>query len=170
MQWNLSINTETEEIRLGVNLEGSAKTGRWLIAPFILNKPSIDGVKSKLAHPENIILRFSRDAWQCAARLNIKEKFIGGREYKLSEMDNNIWSSILEEALTCLDENNNYRGRKRSQPVTLESDGRELVRDISPHLTICTFLSIKGDKKENIKNALFELQPVYDWVVEACHS
>ncbi|TDX97753.1 GIY-YIG nuclease family protein [Thiohalophilus thiocyanatoxydans] len=170
VQWNLSVNTETEEIRLGVNLEGSAKTGRWLIAPFILNKPSIDKIKSKINHPNNITLQFSRDAWQGASRLNIKEKFIGGREYPLSEIDQNIWSSILEEALTCLDENKNYRGRKRNQPVTLESNGRELMKDISPHLTIWTYLSIEGDIEGNIKNKISELQPVYDWVVEASQS
>jgi hypothetical protein len=37
-RWNLSVNTETEEIRLGVNLEGSAKTGRSLIAPIYFEK------------------------------------------------------------------------------------------------------------------------------------
>jgi len=170
VQWNLSVNTETEEIRLGVNLEGSAKTGRWLIAPFILNKPRIDKIKLKIAHPENLTLRFSRDAWQGASRLNIKEKFIGGREFPLSEIDQNIWSSILAEALTCLDEGKNYRGRKRNQPVTLESDGRELLKDISPHLTIWSFLSLEGDIEENIKYKISELLPVYNWVVTASKS
>ena len=170
VQWNLSVNTETEEIRLGVNLEGSARTGRWLIAPFILNKPSIDKIKSKVDHPKDLILWFHRDAWQGASRIPIQEKFIGGREYPLSEIDQNIWSSILEEALTCLDENKNFRGRKRNQPVTLESDGRQLLKDISPHLTIWTFLSIEGDIEDNIKNKISELQPVYDWVVEASQS
>lgn len=170
VQWNLSVNTETEEIQLGVNLEGSAKTGRWLIAPFILNKPSIDKIKSKLNHPDNITLRFSRDAWQGASRLNIKEKLIGGREYPLSEIDHNIWSAILEEALTCLDESKNYRGRKKNQQVTLVSDGREIMKDISPHLTIKTHLSIEENVEENIKARISELRPVYDWVVEACQS
>jgi hypothetical protein len=166
VQWNLSVNTETSDIRLGVNLEGSAKTGRWLIAPFILNNPSIEKIKSRVASPKDVTLRFSRDAWQGASRLNIKDKFIGGREYLLSEINQEIWSSILEEALTCLDENKNYRGRKRKQPITLESDGRELIKDISPHLTIWTYLSVEGDIEENIKNKIAELQPVYDWVIE----
>jgi hypothetical protein len=167
VQWNLEVNTETDEIKLGVNLEGSAKTGRWLIAPFILNKPSIEKLKSRIANPSNLTLRFSRDAWQGASRLNIEEKFIGGREYPLSDISQDLWSSILEEALTCLDENKEYRGRKRNQPVTLRSDGRELTKDISPHLTIWTFLSIEGNIEENIKNKIADLQPVYDWVVEA---
>lgn len=166
VQWNLSVNTETEEIQLGVNLEGSAKTGRWLIAPFILNKPNIERIKSSIANPKDLTLRFSRDAWQGPSRLNIKDKFIGGREYPLSELNQEIWSSILQEALTCLDENKNYRGRKRNQTVILESDGRELIKDISPHLTIWTFLSIEGDIEDNIKNKIAELQPIFDWVVE----
>lgn len=170
VQWNLSVNTETDEVRLGVNLEGSAKTGRWLVAPFILNKPSIDDIKSKINYNDSIVIRFSRDAWQGASRLNIKEKFIGGQEYPLSKMDENIWSSILEEALTCLDERKSYRGRKQNQKVTLESNGRELMKDISPHLTIWTHLSIDGNIEENIKTKISELRPVYDWVLEACQS
>lgn len=170
VQWNLSVNTETKEIRLGVNLEGSAKTGRWLIAPFILNKPSIDEIQSRIASPGNLTLRFSRDAWQGASRLNIREKLIGGQEYLLSEIDQEVWSSILEEALTCLDESRNYRGRKRNQMITLESDGRKLMKDISPHLTIWTLLSIDGNIEENIKTKFSELWPVYDWVVDACQS
>jgi len=170
VQWNLSVNTETKEIRLGVNLEGSAKTGRWLIAPFILNKPSIGEIQSRIDSPDSLTLRFSRDAWQGASRLNICEKFIGGQEFLLSEINHEIWLSILEEALTCLDESKNYRGRKRNQSITLESDGRELMKDISPHLTIWTLLSIDGNIDENIKTKFSELQPIYDWVVEACQS
>jgi hypothetical protein len=35
VQWNLAVNSETNEIRIGINLEGSANTGGWLIADFI---------------------------------------------------------------------------------------------------------------------------------------
>jgi len=135
-----------------------------------LNNPNIEKIKSRVGNPNDVILRFSRDAWQGASRLNIKEKFIGGLEYPLSAVNQEIWSSILEEALTCLDENKNCRGRKRNQPITLESDGRELVKDISPHLTIWAFLCIDGYIEENIKNKIGELPPVYDWVVEASQS
>lgn len=170
VQWNLSVNTETGDICLGVNLEGSEKTGRWLIAPFILNKPNIETIKSRVSKPDDVTLHFSRDAWQGASRLNIKEKLIGDREYPLSEINQEVWSSILEEALTCLDENKNYRGRKKDHTVTLESDDRKLLKDISPHLTIWSSLSIDGDIEENIKNKISELQPVYNWVVEATQS
>lgn len=167
VQWNLAVYTDTGDIRLGVNLEGSKKTGKWLIAPFILSEPSIETIKTTVQNPQDIFLRFSRDAWQGASRLNIKEKYLGGREFSLSEMNQQLWNSILKEALTCLDENKNYRGRKRQQPVTLESDGREVIKDISPHLTVWTSLSLDGNLTDNIKNKIAELQPVYDWVVRA---
>ncbi|MBS4638513.1 GIY-YIG nuclease family protein [Aeromonas media] len=170
VQWNISVNTEKSEIRLGVNLEGSEKTGKWLISSFILNNPNIEILKSKIANPKSLELIFSRDAWQGPSRLSIKEKFIGGREYSLSDLNKEIWMEILEEALTCLDENKGFRGRKRNQLVTLESDGRKLIKDISPHLTIWTILSIEGDVEENIKSKISELQPVYDWVVKASHE
>lgn len=170
VQWNLAVYTDTGDIRLGVNLEGSEKTGRWLIAPFILSEPSIDKIKTVVNNPQNIIIRFSRDAWQGASRLNIKEKYLGGREYSLSEMNQELWTAILNEALTCLDETKNYRGRKRQQTVTLESNGREVVKDISPHITVWTSLSLDGNLTDNIKNNITELQPVYDWVVRASQS
>jgi hypothetical protein len=65
----------------------------------------------------------------------------------------------LEEALNCLDKNKNFRGRKTNQPVTLESGGRQLPKDISPHLTIRNYLSIEEDIEENIKRKISELQP-----------
>lgn len=170
VQWNISVDTETGKVRIGVNLEGSAKTGRWLITPFILNNPDIEKLKSKIESPNDIVIRFSRDAWQGASRLNIRERFVGGREYLLSELNRKIWGSILDEALTCLDENKGFRGRKRNYPVTLESDGRKLKKDISPHLTIWAFLSIDGNIEDNIKMKISELQHVYDWVLEAIYA
>ncbi len=165
VQWNLSVNRKTGKIRLGVNLEGTEKTGKWLISSFVINKPDIEKVKSKVVNQKNVFLQFSRDAWQGASRLNIKEKLIGNKEYSLSEINQERWELILEEAKTCLDEDKNYRGRKRKQVVTLESDGRQVMKDISPHLTIWTFLSLDGDIEENIKNKIAELLPVYNWVV-----
>lgn len=170
VQWNLSVNTITGNIRLGVNLEGSQKTGRWLISPFILNKPNIERIKSEVSNPKDVIIGFYRDAWQGASRLNIKEKELGGREYPLADLNQGTWNLLLEEALSCLDENRNYRGRKRNQTVTLESDGKPLIKDISPHLTIWKFLSMEGDVEANIKNTISELQPVYNWVIKATQA
>jgi hypothetical protein len=170
VQWNIAIWPDTGDIKLGVNLEGSEKTGKWLIAPFILSEPNIEKVKTSIQNPESVFISFTRDAWQGAARLNIIEKYLGGREFSLSEMEPGLWTSILKEALTCLDEGRGYRKRKKQQIVTLESDGREVEKDISPHLTIWSPIRLDGDITENINNKIVELQPVYDWVVMSTQS
>jgi len=76
------------------------ETGKWLIAPFILSGPSIEKIRTSIQNPENIFIRFARDAWQGAARLNIIEKYLGGRQFSLFEMEPQLWTSILNEALT----------------------------------------------------------------------
>ncbi|MGR2769929.1 GIY-YIG nuclease family protein [Photobacterium ganghwense] len=168
VQWNLAVDTSNGLVRLGVNLEGSQNTGKWLISPFILNLPDIEILKSSVSSPELITLRFMRDAWQGPSRLNIIEKFFGGREYLLSEMSQRHWHQILQEALSCLDETRNFCSRKKSQSVTLVSDGRKLSKDVSPHLTVWTAISLEGDISANIKKGFKTLQPVYDWVVASC--
>ena len=59
---------------------------------------------------------------------------------------------------------------KNKQTVTLESDGREVEQDISPHLTIWTAMDLEEDLNEYIKAKIVELQQVYDWVHRVCHS
>lgn len=112
----------------------------------------------------------TRDAWQGASRLSIEEKFLGGRKFSLSELDQQLWREILKEALTCLDESKSYRGRKTGQTVTLKSNGNKVVKGISPHLNVYTHLSLEGNLTDNIKDKISELQPVYDWVVRASQS
>lgn len=168
VQWNLAVTPENGEVKLGVNLEGSEMTGKWLISPFILSKPNIEELKSRVENKENIFVSFSRDAWQGAARLDIVEKHLGGREYSLAELDSSIWDMVLEEALTCLDENRSYLKRKTKQTVTLISDGRQVEKDISPHLTIRTCVSMEGDIEQNIRRKITQMKPIYDWV--ACHA
>ena len=167
VQWSITIFPDSEEINLCVNLEGSEKTGNWLITPFILSEPSIEKIKTRIQNPENVFISFIRDAWQGAARLNIVEKYLGGREFPLSEMNPQLWTSILKDALTCLDEDKGYRKRKKQQLVTLKSDGREVEKDISPHLIIWSPMSLDGVIRENVNNKIAELQPVYDWVVSS---
>lgn len=170
VQWNLVVFKDTGVVRLGVNLESSEKTGRWLITDLILSQPDIEIIKTEVRNPESIFICFSRDAWQGPARLNIKEKYLGGREYSLSEINQQIWESILKEALTCLDKNKNYRGRKKDQKVTLESNDREVIKEISPHLTVWSHITLDGNLSDNIKNKIVELQPVYDWIIRATQS
>lgn len=168
VQWQLAIMPETGEVKLGINLEGSESTGKWLIAPFILSKPNIQALKSCTEDAENIFVRFTRDAWQGAARLNIVEKYLGGREFSLVELDSNLWEAILAESLTCLDENRGYRGRKAKQVVTLKSDGRQVEKDISPHLTIWTHVSMNNDIERNLRDKITQMTGIYKWVVDSC--
>lgn len=170
VQWNIAVYPESGEIRIGVNLEGSEKMGKWLISPFILSKPDIEEAKANVKDPNSIFVRFTRDAWQGASRLEIIEKYLGGREFSLFELNDKLWGSILEEALTCLDEARGYKRRKTKQIVTLKSDGRTVEKDISPHITIWSLMILDGDITETIENKIFELQPVYNWLLKYCQS
>lgn len=172
VQWNLGIWSDTGSIKLGVNLEGSQKTGKWLIAPFILSElknPTIEKLKADLdTNLNDIIVRFSRDAWQGAGRLNIVEECPGGKEFFLSEIGTNLWVSILNEALTCLDETRKYKGRKKKQLVTLKKGNREVEKGISPHLTISIPINNDGNVVDNLENGFKKLRPIYNWVNEKC--
>jgi hypothetical protein len=174
VQWNLEIRSDTGNIKLGVNLEGSQKTGKWLIAPFILSElknPTIEKLKTDLdTNLNDIIVRFSRDAWQAGYRLNIVEECLGGKEFFLSEIDTKLWISILNEALTCLDETETrkYKGSKKKQLVTLKKGNREVEKDISPHLTISIPINNDGNVVDNLENGFKKLRPIYNWVNEKC--
>jgi len=171
VQWNLAISTDTGMISLGVNLEGK-KYNDWPISKFILselNDPKILMIAKQVKHPDNIFVSFFRDAWQVTSRPDIVEKHIGGKEFALAEMNVRQWLNILKEALGCLDEERNYRGRAK-QTVTLAkqpSKGERVrVMEVSPHLRIWSSLSLGGDVKAKLENKIAELQPVYDWVKE----
>jgi len=166
IQWNLAVNTESGLIRLGVNLEGTAKTGDWLIASFILAQPDVKKVAEIVEQPQNIIIRLSRDAWQAGSRVDIKEELIGGKEYSLDEITHQQWDAMLEEAKGCLDESKNYRGMKQKQAVTRRSDSRTVFKNVSPHLTIWTQVSLVTDIAEELRCKFALLKPVYDWVTE----
>ena len=96
---------------MGVNLEGSAKTGQWLIAPFILSElsnPTIDTLKQDIKSSNEVFIRFVRDAWRCASRPSIIESFLSNNiEPSLDTITPYNWNIILENALKCLDEKNN---------------------------------------------------------------
>ena len=171
VQWNLSVSTDTDIVRLGVNLEGM-KYRNWPITKFILSEidnPKISEITAKMDFPDNIFIRFSRDAWQVTSRSTIIEKYLGGKEFTLAEMNTHQWLNTLNEALGCLNEKGNYHGRAK-QTVTLENKPRNgdqvRVMDVSPHLTIWSPLGLNGNMQENLKNKIAELQPVYDWVKE----
>lgn len=167
VQWNIAISRDTNEAYVGINLEGKAYDN-WPISKFILSElkePTIEKIKSICAG--DIIIRFTRDAWQITSRPAIDEEFIGGKKHILSECDTESWKCILIEALKCLNKERNYLGRA-TQVVTLKRKPKngEQIREmqVSPHLTICSALYLEGDVTGNIQKAIEELQPVHDWV------
>ena len=175
VQWNLAVSTDTGVIQLGVNLEGM-KYKNWPISKFILSEmknPKIREVTAKLNKPDNIYIRFSRDAWQVTARPYIVEKYLGGRELSFAENNSDQWARTLSEALDCLNKETNYCGRAK-QTVTLEKkpkNGEQVrVMEVSPHLTIWSSLGLRGDIQKNIEHTIAELQPVYNWVEKASQS
>lgn len=133
VQWNLAIYPEDRIARIGVNLEGMQYIG-WPIAKFILSElesPTIQELASDLAHPDSIIVRFVRDAWQVNSRPNIREEHLAGREIPIAEMDVATWSATLVQALGCLNKDRNYQGRKRQEVTILKKGGSsELKRDM----------------------------------------
>ncbi len=183
VQWNLGILRDTGIIKLGVNLEGSQKTGKWLIANFILNEfkdSSIEALKNKIDDStlNDIVVRFSRDAWRGGktppiggTRVTIIEKYLGGKEFPLSEIDTTLWNAILQEALSCLNRDKRYKGRAIQEVTEILKDGNKkpgLLLGVSPHLTIQTKIGNYGDINGNLQKGFDELKPVYDWVNERC--
>lgn len=168
VQWNIVINTEPQEIRVGVNLEGM-EYSNWPITNFILSelkKPAIHDLKYKLEHPEIIFIKFMRDAWQVQSRPHIIEEYINGKEIPMSEMGAELWNSTLIEALSCLNKNKQYRGRGK-QEVTLASPPNSKIKKtmwVSPHLHISTPIDTNGNIINNLDAGIKRLKPVYDWV------
>jgi regulator of replication initiation timing len=168
VQWNLTIFTDTNRIQLGVNLEGM-KYSDWPIATFILSElesPSIEKLKTKLEQPEDIFIQFRRDAWQVNSRPDIVEQYCGASKISIAEITPERWIAILTEALGCLNEQKQYRGRN-NQSVTLVSKlkGREQIRtmEVSPHLTIWTRIVLSEDISSNLERGIVQLKPVHEW-------
>jgi Meiotically up-regulated gene 113 len=169
VQWNIAVSTEVRNIQVGVNLEGKVYSN-WPIATFILSElknPTISELKTKLKQPEKIFIRFTRDAWQATSRPDIVEKYFGGREFPLLEIHSELWTSILKEALDCLNEKKMYRGRNK-QIVTLAKKPRNGVQsrtmEVSPHLTIWTPIDLSEDIATNLNIGISRLEPVHNWL------
>ena len=172
VQWNIAIYSDSEEIRLGVNLEGKKYTD-WPIATFLLGEletPNLFAVRDQLTNSDGIFLRLTRDAWQVAARPNIVERFIGPDNLPLADIDPDLWETMLTEALECLSEEREYRGRAK-QVVTLASPSmagdRTRTKEVSPHLTIWTPIEASEDVEHSLRAASNRLQPLYEWLIGA---
>jgi len=166
-QWNIALHRDNEAIHLGVYLEGM-KYNEWPIANLMLTEldsPTITKMAKEIASPEEVILRLRRDAWQASSRPNIKESLIGGKEYSLAELSDKRWIEILQDALSCLSAERNYRGRAR-QTVTLEkkppTGSQYNEMEVSPHLTVWTNVNPLGDITSNLKQAFRLLKPVHN--------
>lgn len=169
VQWNLAINTERDEIRFGVNLEGMAYEG-WPIARFLkreLAEPKLFEITASSKGVENVYLNLTRDAWQVTSRPMIIEENIGGKDTPISKISAEIWVEMLEEALDCLNAESGHRGRSQ-QTVTLrkppKNGPRERVMPVSPHLTIWTPVSSSDAEEAEIETVRNRLLPIYKWV------
>ena len=169
VQWNTSIDRDTGVATLGVNLEGM-KYQDWPIARFLIREKSeskIPGLSTQ-AGADEVYVGLYRDAWQAAARLIIEERFIIGNDILLSDLNSELWSDMIDEALLCLNSENDFRGRK-TQSVTIKKTGKVVEKEVSPHLNVYTNLwDSPPDDIEDITN-IFEaaynrLLPVYELV------
>lgn len=181
VQWNISIYTklstyaDDKRFQMGVNLEGMKYDG-WPISRFILSEikePKIQEISANLNKPDNIYIRFTRDAWQVQSRPCIDEKYIGGSEPSFSQISPDQWLRILSEALDCLDREKNFLGRAK-QRVTRKKkseNGEQLCdMEVTPHLTIWTPLILSENMQRTIAETISELKPVYDWVKNTSQS
>jgi len=105
------------------------------------------------------------------SRPEIVEKYFGGKEIPISEIDETLWNSILTEAKDCLNEKQEFRGRNL-QKVTLATSPKngERIRmmEVSPHLTIWTPIHISEDITSHLNDKIEQLRPVYEWASELC--
>lgn len=176
VQWNIAVHRDTGEIRLGVNLEGSAKGGgNWLITDFILSelaRPTIEVVKAN-ADADRIQLTLACDAWQGASRYDIVEGLIGGKRHLLSAIDPQLWHELLVQAKSCLDPSRQFRGRATRTVTVLGTGEKRLATPpmggVSPHLTIHALVDAEPDWNEDRLDAAMDqtinrLRPVYEWV------
>ena len=171
VQWNISVNDENGEAKLGVNLEGM-KYKNWPISTFLkeeLDNPRLPSLAKYITGANKIHIGLYRDAWQYQDRPPIKER-IAGSGSLLSELTETVWSKMLNEAYNCLNANKKHRGRAK-QKVTLMSSGEEKEMEVSPHLNIYTnaWSSIpisEDDAKSKLQEAFTRLEPLYDFVKE----
>ncbi|NTV21635.1 MAG: hypothetical protein HGA57_09695 [Chlorobium limicola] len=168
VQWNVAVFKDRQgKARLGVNLEGMKYDG-WPIARFIEYELGHRGLLALHVEKEKIHVGFERDAWQVTDRPAIEEKSIGCSGMLLDDLTDIQWKKTLEEAYACLDESNNYRGRAK-QLVTLSKSGIEKEMEVSPHLTIYTWIwsSVPSDLPEAkmlMQKGFNRLLPVYEYV------
>jgi hypothetical protein len=172
VQWNAGIDRERDVLTLGANLEGMAYDG-WPIARLIereLARPGLPDLIHKPG-PNDCELWFTRDAWQAAARLPIKEQYLTPEvPLLLQSLDPPLWRTVLRSGQACLDPRRNHRGRRREE-VTLLASGARVLKDVSHHLQIKCVLDVPTTASgaaimAALRNAREILSPVHRWMVE----
>ena len=170
VQWNIAVDTERNVIRLGVNLEGKKYTD-WPIRTLLLNElknPTFFKTRDRLANADHIFIAMTRDAWQVTARPSIIEKFIGPENGPLTEIHSALWQSMIQEALSCLSVERDYRGRAQ-QLVTLrnrpKTGNNPRIMEVSPHLTFWTSIASSDNTESHLRWGIDRLMPIYEWIV-----
>jgi hypothetical protein len=172
VQWNTGIDRSRDVLTLGANLEGMAYDG-WPIARLTereLLRPQLPSLAT-MPGLGDCELWFTRDAWQAAARLPIKEQYLTPEVPQLLRtLDEPLWLTVLGRGRECLDPRRDYRGRRREE-VTLLASGATTLKDVSPHLQIKCVLDVpttaSGAAIMNaLRQALETLAPVHHWMVE----
>lgn len=166
VQRNIAVFIKKGQVQIGVNLEGM-KYSNWPIAKLLLAEKAKPSFESLRPFQDQVLIRMTRDAWQCAARPEIEERYIGGSDdIPISEISRERWASMVDEALGCLDAENKYLGRGKQWVTRLKSKERCFM-EVSPHLTFCTSIGKYG---QDIEAGVARLEPFYDWVSKrSCH-
>jgi hypothetical protein len=167
-QWSAATDLQSGQSWLAVNLEGIQYDG-WPIARFIereLASPELPALQGAVAHPDQLIVSMSRDAWQAAGRVRILEHAIAPTPIALAAITPEIWRSVLQQARECLNPAREYRGRGQAT-VTLASSNEAVVRDVSPHFNIRCHLkrdAASGDWEAAITAARDALESAHRFV------
>ena len=168
VQWNLAIHPNENKADVGVNLEGIEYRG-WPIAALIkseLEDPALLRLVPYLRDPQDITLRFVRDAWQVTSRPDILEHNLGGGEFRLCELTKDLWHNILTEAIGCLSKERNYLGRARQAVTPVRRAGPDadpVLMWVSPHLKISTSIDPSRDSIEELSSAIERLVSLHEW-------
>ncbi|EMK3376626.1 hypothetical protein V8073_004725 [Vibrio parahaemolyticus] len=166
VQWNISLVAATNNIKLGINLEGMSYSNTWPISRFIENELQT-GDLIKRFPLKDVTVRFDRDAWQVSSRLPIEEKTI--LREKINCISEAQWKESLVAGLNCLDADRKYKGRTK-QNVTLIPSGRLLEREVSPHISFKLKLAPQENTLDSLCEAIREgrskLTSLYDYIKE----
>ena len=169
VQWNVAVFKDRPgKARLGVNLEGMKYDG-WPIARFIEHELEHLGLPSLPVEKDKIHIDFYREAWiPSGGRPPIKENIIKHSGILLGGLTDVLLKEMLIDASSCLAAEKNYRGRA-TQLVTLSKSGIEKEMEVSPHLTIYTWIwgSVPSDLPEAkmlMQKGFDRLLPVYEYV------